>query len=118
MSYTPDIFYKLDHFSLKEKKDILYSANLLSYKRFIEFLDCEESFTRQKSNLSFDEIMSKCTDECHFVFIRRIHVDRSEYGEIGFCTISQTPEYFLFLYVTIDDLEYLIDKYKLRTMFM
>jgi len=111
MSYQQDIFYKVDSLSLEKKKSILELAKKLSYEYHIDKLDCSISWARRQIDMSFEEVMKKFGDSCHFVVILRKGFDCHENkGEIGFSTMTGI-DYYLFIYLTEENLEKIIKKY-------
>lgn len=114
--YLHDIFYDHKHLTKEQKIELMQEAKPLVFEWWVDILDCKVSFHRQRIEMSFEEIMDKFTDKCHFVFIhRRGHIYDNDYIETGFCTFGQ-PEYFLWLHVEIDKLSYFVEKYRLKMM--
>jgi hypothetical protein len=114
--HTPDVFYRTAHLGLKAKKQLLRDAGDKSISWWVDILDCKISWARQKTNMPFPEILVKLTQKCHFVFIIRNMpaYEQNQFLEIGFCTLAQKPEYFLFIHCEIEHLNYFVDKYKLE----
>ncbi len=110
-----DIFYKNDHLSLKEKKNVLIAAKKKSTKWWVDILDCRKSWRRQKIKMSFDDVLLKLKNNSHFVIIHRtgIHRIEGEYLEIGFCTFGE-EEYFLWIICSKDEIPYFVEKYNLK----
>jgi hypothetical protein len=99
--YSQHLFYDRDRLSLKKKKEIINWAIERSYEWWVDKLDCSESFSRQKIDMSLDEIISKLDKKCHFVIIhRRGFAPRSPddkyrrwYLEVGFTTMTPISYY-------------------------
>lgn len=108
-----DIFYNTTQLSLSEKVMIIRDAFDSKSYWWVDILDCSISFSRQKIDMPFEEIMSKFHNKAHFVVIHRNGVE--EIGEIGFCTFTN-PEYFLWIHLSVQNLNVLIEKYKLTPM--
>lgn len=96
--------YNVRKLSLKDKYDICYRAKELCDKWWVDILDCNESFCRQKIEMSFEDIMAKLTPKCHFSIIHRNN-SMEDYLEIGFSTMNQGPDYFLWINLDIKYLE-------------
>lgn len=60
--------------------------------------------------------MSKLTNNCHYVVIRRQDAIGEIYGEIGFSTMNLGINYYLFILISISDFYKLVGKYKLEEM--
>lgn len=109
-------FYDLTKFQSRNKlREFFKTAIMLSYDTHVEELDAIKSMRRQN-----------CTTKTILQMLNGVHlahhnvcVDRSvqhkvsNYGEIGYCTMSD-PSYFLYIFVTLENLQYLVDKYKLE----
>lgn len=120
MAYKEHIFYKVSDFSLLEKSEIIHYAKLKTTDWWVDKLDCAESWARQKVEMSFNEIMKKFTNTCHFTIIHRRGNEESKHkdlwkwqGEIGFSTMGQGVEHFLWINISEEDLEKLVEKFEL-----
>ncbi|MCK9273385.1 hypothetical protein M0P65_07655 [Candidatus Gracilibacteria bacterium] len=112
--YLDHIFYTTEHLSFCEKNTILNDAIDTSYLWWVDILDCNVSFSREKINMSIEQIMSKFNDRCHFVIIYRRGYEKPFHGEIGFSTLDNNKNtYFLFIYLNEEKFYELIKKYKL-----
>lgn len=112
----PDIFYKND-LSVTQKLELLEEAKSKSYNWWVDILDCSKSFSRQKVEMDFEEILSKLTDKSHFTFIHRMpRFNEDSYLETGFVTMVGEPEYFLWIQCKIDIMPQLISKYNLNLL--
>ena len=82
-------------------------------------LDCSESFTRQQSDKSYEQICEIYINDPykHQVFIVRNYdfLDRRLYIELGVRTTDKTllVDYFTFIELPIDRLDYYVAKYNL-----
>jgi len=112
-----DIFYKINDLPLQEKKNLMTECKEICFNYWIDKLDCNESFARQKANMTFDEVMEKCDKKTHFVFIDREYypIDEKKHFEVGFRTMS-TIDYFLFMWIEDDAIQNIIKKYNLEKM--
>jgi hypothetical protein len=109
------IFYDIDKLSVQKRKKIINDAFSLKFDWHVDKLDCNESFRRQRIEMSFDDIMIKFKGNCHFTVIHRKNIHDGEYGEVGFCTKDMVT-YFLWIFITLKELENLIIKYKLKPL--
>ena len=114
--YYPDIFYKVGKLPLEKKIKIIEKAKDLSFEWRVDKLDCSESWSRQKIDMSYEEIMGKFDDSCHFVLIYRKGYDYWKdkemfnhrwCGEIAFTTMASVS-YYLWVYVSEEDLDKLV----------
>ena len=106
------IFYRND-LSIPQKIELLTEAKEKSYKWWVDILDCNKSFARQKIEMEFEDIVSKLTDNSHFTVIHRHDYIDKEYLETGFSTMED-PAYFLWICCSIDTLPHFISKYDLK----
>lgn len=110
-------FYNIGKLTDKQLKKFFSDAVMLSYNTHIDVLDCEKSWTRQRCNeKTIKEMIDGCRAKFHNVCIdRSIQHETELYGEIGYCTLA-SPNYFLYVFVTLDNLKELITKYNLETL--
>jgi hypothetical protein len=121
-NYKPDEFYNTWGLTLDQKTEILKDALDRSSDWHVDVLDARKSWARQKIEISFDDILKKLDDDCHFVFIhRKGFLGASgkplpgEYQlEIGFATMRGEPSYFLFIHCIEEELSGFITKYHLE----
>jgi len=98
----PNIFYQTRELSNLEKLDILRAAKEISTTWWVDILDCEESWARQRIKMSFEDICFKLSEPHGFTIIERnCH---QTYGELGFSTFGN-PSYFLWIETTIENLK-------------
>lgn len=113
-----DIFYRTNHLSVLEKKQLCKEAREKCLKWWVDKLDCSESFARQKIEMPFTNILKKLKRGSHFVFIIRnmnFVYDKDQFLEIGFRTMTGI-DYFLWIHCDIKNLDYFQKKYKLIIM--
>jgi hypothetical protein len=120
-NYEPDEFYNTQELTLEQKKEILKDARDLSFNWHVDVLDARKSWARQKIEMSFEEILKKLDDDCHFVFIHRkgfkgegIALSGEYQLEIGFATMKGEPSYFLFIHCDEKKLSEFLIKYHLE----
>ena len=110
-----DIFYNVVNLKLDDRIKLLNEANINSIYTYVDILDCKVSFARQRTEMSFSEVMEKFNESCHFVVKKRWDSwKRKQYGEIGFCTMSAGPDYFLFIHLLEDKLEEIVELWNLK----
>lgn len=109
----PDIFYNIRHLTMSEKVMILNDAFAVNERWWVDILDCNISFARKKIEMSFEDIMLKFHEKAHFVVIHRKGYEIC--GEIGFCTLK-SPEYFLWIHLSVENLNFIVTKYNLKPM--
>jgi hypothetical protein len=122
-NYEQDIFYETKVLDLEQKKDLLRFAMKNSKSWNVDILDARKSWQRESIEMSFDDILAKLDDDCHFVFIHRRGFKTSsgkplsncEYAiETGFCTMRGDPAYYLFIFCDEKKLSKFITKYHLE----
>ncbi len=107
-------FYNTQSISIQKKKKIINDALSVNTDWYVDKLDCNESFRRQRIEMSFEDIMLKLKTKSHFQVIHRRNLYDGEYGEIGFCQEEKRVTYFLWIFVTLKELEKIVTKYKLE----
>lgn len=107
-------FYNIESISIQKKKKIINEAIYNCYEWYVDKLDCSKSFMRQRIEMPFEDIMFKFKTKSHFQIIHRRDNYDGEYGEIGFCQEEKGVTYFLWIFVTLRELEKIITKYKLE----
>lgn len=107
-------FYNIESISIQKKKKIINEAFSANFDWHVDKLDCSESWRRQRIEMSFEDIMLKLKAKSHFTVIHRRNIHDGEYGEIGFCQVEKEVTYFLWIFITINELEKIIKKYKLN----
>jgi hypothetical protein len=112
-----NIVYKTHKLSLEQKKNLLLDCKEKCYKWWVDILDCSVSAARQKVDMSFDEMLQKLNKKSFFTVIDRgtFYNWDTKHFEIGFSTITENPEYFLFILVKDEDFKDLKFKYGLKS---
>jgi len=119
-----DNFYMLKNDTIDLKKQLLYDAKDKSFEYHCDVLNCNKSWARQKTDKTFDEIIKMMIPITflHFVFIHRKNKldkfmdGRKDYIETGICVNNKNEgvDYFIFIYVDFDYLNYFIKEYNLK----
>jgi len=108
------IFYRTRDLTIGDKIQLIEFAKTLSERWWLDILK-SGSYRRERIDMGFDEIINKFNNTCHFVVIlRKDPADNSTYGEIGFSTITESPEYFLFIHLKTKEFFKVINKFNLR----
>ncbi len=109
-------FYDIHRLTMTKKKQLFKDSKKISYKCFVDVLDCEVSIARKSTDMSFDEVMKKLDGSCHCVFIDRgkDFITNMNYYEVGFCTMNRGADYFLFLLLKPENAKVIIEKYELK----
>lgn len=116
----PDMFYNLDH--IKDEVKFLKDCISKSYKVKADELDCNVSWARKPTKLSVKDILKISANKdnfSHYTFIvRRIVFGKEKpYIEAGIRTgIPGSVDYFLWIYIKLEKLDYFIKKYKLERL--
>ena len=107
-------FYNLKQLNLEQLKAFFIDAVALSYDSHVEKLDCDISWRRQDTDeRSVQEMLDDVSLTHHNVCINRhIQHDMIDYGEVGYRTFGEV-DYFLYCFLTLDNLKVLTDKYSL-----
>lgn len=99
--------------SFNQKVDVLKWAYANCYDWWVDKLDCRVSFMRQKTDMSFDEVMYHFTQQSFFSIAYREaqgFADK-EHIEIGFrtdCLTDSDIEYFLWIKLDMNFLHCLL----------
>ena len=114
---TQSTFYDIKHLSIDKKIKLLEHAIDIRTKAWIDKLDCSISIARQQvTDMTFPDIVNKLENRSHFVVIKRYDFCKNQYyGEIGFSTNPDIDgvTYFLFIYVLMNNLNDIVNKYDL-----
>ena len=107
-----DTFYKIG----KNKIALVNESRKLSFRNFVDELDCSKSFARKNTDKTFEEILElykKDSGFKHITFVVRNN-DPIKSIEVGIrVTGENSIDYFIFIYVDLKYLDYFIKKYKL-----
>lgn len=119
--YERDVFYGVQTLSLNDKIDIINYSKDKSYEWWVDKLDCSESWARQRIDMSFEEVMLKFSNSCHFTIIhRKGYKNDSDLWrwkvEVGFSTMGGGVDYFLWIHMEETELSKLIEKFKLKEL--
>lgn len=100
---------------IETKISLLISAIDICDNYHVDVLDCSKSWSRQSTDLKFEDILPKLNEDCHFVVIEREDfLSKKLSGEIGFSEMGKGPNHFLFIYLTLENLEKIITQYNLK----
>ena len=99
-----DIFYDIHALPRKQQKALIEKAYGICKDWWFDELDCRKSFARLKVEVSFEEAMSHFVDKAHAVVIHRDGKfrDDGEYVEVGFRSMENPIDYFLWIIVPIE----------------
>jgi len=121
-------FYKTNGCNIVE---LLTDSYTKSFDYHCDILDANKSWARRRTDIEFDEALSKITEasHAHVVFIKRDNEfvkfklrehnleDLPHYYEVGISGGNvYEPTYYIFLYLKPDDGRDLIQKYKLTKL--
>lgn len=107
-----DIVYNTDKLSIDIKKEICEWSKHRSFDWWVDILDCSKSSRRHKIKCSWEKIIEKLNDSCHFTVINR-RDGIYKYVEVVFCTLAMRPDYFLWVLIDEDYLNDLISTFNL-----
>lgn len=113
--YQQDIFYKTQNLGLSEKKELLKYANELSYDTSVQQIQ-PKSFQRKRIDKTFEWFLTILKNSDHFVVIHRKGYNDPYYGEIGVRTMDMN-DYFLYINVTEEDLQKIVNKFNLESRY-
>lgn len=119
--YTPDIWYDTEYLSLPTKRRLLIQAKNFSAGKW--WVDIKPGIQRKRIDMKWNKILNLLDDKSDFhVVYRRGYMTWKELNtifshqrwalEVGFVTYD-SPEYYLWIYVSDRYAELLIDKFKL-----
>jgi hypothetical protein len=109
-------FYNLKTLNKKQLKKFFEDALHLAYNAHVDKLDCNVSWARQSTDeRSLGEMIDRCSPTYHNICIdRSVQHSSEKYGEIGYNIISEEPSFFLYIYITLENLKILVDRYGLN----
>ena len=122
--YTQDTHYTLKNLDSEQITELLEDAYLKSFNFRVDILDCRKSWHRKEIKMSFKDIMNKVEDKNTFyIFIHRKGDENAKNNkkvfpeewclEIGFRTMN-SPDYFLWLHLHEDKLDFYLNKYNIK----
>ena len=119
--YGEFVHYGVKHLSRRELVSLCRECKELAYHTEINQLDCSVSFARTSCDLSFDETLSMIDEKTHFVVIDRGTrgcplLENREHFEVGFRTMTDPTDYFLFIYVESARMGSVVEKYRLSKL--
>jgi hypothetical protein len=111
-------FYKTDDLTMDEKQSLFQECMELSYDWRADTLDCSVSWSRQRFNCSFEEILGYLKENTHVAVINRgtwgsLFGESREHFEIAFRTMDSPVDYFLFIQVDSARMPPILEKYQL-----
>lgn len=111
-----DTFYNIRELTLEQKIALLNDCKDVCFHWWVDKLDCKVSFSRQRIEMSYEEIMQKFGNKAHFVVIDRKEnlMDEQKHFEIGFRTMSTDIDYFLWLLVEDEKMYPIRERYGLQ----
>lgn len=121
MKYRDPIFYNTKMMSKEEKVALLWECHTICYEWWVDKLDCSESFSRQRIDCTFDDILRHFDDESHLVVVDRGtwgDFDNREHFEVAFRSMENPVDFFLFIEVESDRMLPIIEKYRLELLRM
>lgn len=107
--------YDTSKLTLDQKIAIIIKAYKKNYDWWIDKLDCSKSWSRERIGMPFDYIMNLFDDKTYFTIIHRRAYEDPWFGEIGFRT-GNDIEYFLWIKISENDLDVLVQEYKLTAL--
>jgi len=111
-----DTFYDVPK---RFRKKLIEEALTKAYEVLVDEKP-SSSWSRRSSNVSVKDAVKMLDDNetSHLVFIhRRRHIPiQPEHIETGFSTMRKEPDIFLFIYIDIKELDYFVQKYKMKPL--
>lgn len=107
-------FYNLNKLNEEQLRSFFTDAVELAYDSHVEILDCSKSWQRQPTNdFTVQDMLERVSLTNHNVCINRnIQHYMMDYGEVVYRT-SGKEDYFLYCFLTLDNLKILTDKFDL-----
>lgn len=102
----------INKLSQSEKLIFIEDSLKNSFFHSVEILDCSKSWRRERSHLSYQQIVEKYSQDSYITMLYRNNFDGS-YWEVCLSTMESSVEYFLWIYVETELGNQLIDKYKI-----
>ena len=120
MDFEEYAFYNLKNLSLCERRSLLIDCKGISYRWQASTIDFGVSPDKKYLECSFNEILDHLKDDTHVVVINRgmlmgdIEANDRKHFEIGFRTMTIPVDYFISIYVGIEKMPKILEKYKLE----
>lgn len=115
MRHYSDIHYNTHGLSLAQETEMLHRLQPLAHHWWVDRL---ASVTRERIDMTFEEIMDKFDEKAHFVFIHRRGYKDNKFTpwhlEVGFTTGGPSPYFFLWLELAEDMIQPLAKEFKLK----
>jgi len=115
--YGECVFYETKELSMVEKVALLNDCKEICYEWWADKLDCNISFSRQKYDCSFEEILEHLHEDSSFVVIdwgTWGSFDNIDHFEVGFRSMEPI-DYFLFIEIESDKMPPILEKYDLSS---
>lgn len=108
-------FYNLKKLNEEQLRAFFTDAVELAYDAHVQILDCSKSWQRQPTNdFTVQEMLNRVSLTNHNVCVnRKIQHDMMDYGEVVYRTSDGKADYFLYCFLTLDNLNILTDKFDL-----
>ena len=115
------VHYGTKHLSTEELVGLCRDCRELAYHVNINQLDCAVSWSRTSCGLTFEEILGMVDGNTHFVVIDRGTwgcplFENREHFNVGFRTMTNPVDYFLFISVESDKMDAVLEKYRLTAV--
>lgn len=110
--YKPNTFFVFP----EDKESFLWECIAESDKTWVDQLDCRISPARQSTDLSVGEVMDIGLHDpkTHYTFIFRQGYGQPDYFETGLSTIGNSPDYFLWINLSVEQGLKMIEKWGLK----
>lgn len=103
------LFYKHDHLSFQEKKDLMIYAKSLCTTWYFDRLE-EGCLARKPVDIDFNDAINLFKKEHLFTLVLRTYPNL--YAEIGYSSLG-SPSNYLWINVSFEDFQLIINKFKL-----
>jgi hypothetical protein len=110
-----DTFYPIFKLDKNKQLELFEEAKELSDTWYVHKKN--ESYIRENCEMPWEKIIEIFLKDKrspdHVTFIHRNSIDSENYLEIGFCTMSEPFDYFLYIILNKRHLNYLLKKYNI-----
>jgi len=118
-----DIFYDCSEIDFETKLFILEDFIKVNTVWWVDYLNCEEDWRRQKTSMRYEDAIKLFpSDSSHLTIIHRKGWDRQLPGQFcGEACINTTDfsiRWFIWVVITEDKLQNIIEKYKLKPKYV